>query len=227
MAAIELRVGRGRLVAAAGLGSMLVCAETGTPVPESTAPTTPVIAAAPTEEPETAKAGADDEPPELSPSSGPCWRHRESRPFEDCLRLIGPGEAWTAIAHPRPPFGYVCMHFGYRRASCEGMPVRLVRRWTDGARDCARVLSLYWAPEEAEFSPGRPLPIGSGRPSEPLRPYAFDSDGTHFVYLRVDDYVIEGEVRCLDHAEVTNEALVKWGRRLQPQIYDDEGNGRR
>jgi len=118
----------------AGLAFVLSCAATGLPELESAVPVTPVVVSAPEEEPVTDSADGDDEPPESSPLSGPCWRHEESRTFEDCLRLVSPGGGWTVINNPRRPFGYVCAFPGHRGASCEGVLARMAFRQRQSPR---------------------------------------------------------------------------------------------
>ena len=63
------------------------------------------------------------------------------------------------------------------------------------------------------------LDLGEGRPPSDPRIHSFDSDGTHFAFSRLSDYVLEARA-CME-ASSTDADLMRWADFLQPEVFGD------
>jgi hypothetical protein len=146
-----------------------------------------------------------------------CRDHDDQARFEACLGEVAPGRVWQAAAGAPAPQGYVCTFFGGPQRSCDA--IRTLRSWIERDAKCPRSFSLYVAQHPGWGPDGKMLDLGEGRPPNDPRIHSFDSDGTHFAFSRLSDYVLEARA-CME-ATSTNADLMQWAKLLQPEVFGD------
>lgn len=152
-----------------------------------------------------------------APAPSRCRDHDDQARFEACLGEVAPGPSWKAASGAPDPQGYVCAFFGGPQRSCDA--IRTLRSWIEGGPKCPRSFSLYLAQHPGWAPDGKMLDLGEGRPPNDPRIFSFDSDGTHFAFLRLFDYVVEARA-CMD-ATSTDADLMDWAKLLQPEVFGD------
>lgn len=175
-----------------------------------TGQSTPPVASAQVEPAEAATAVASTDPPALEVVA-PCVRPLKRTRLDACLKDVVPrGEVWARVRPPFPPEAYFCVYFGsLEQPRCNEGDAEAVETWVDASDGgCRKTMTVYWAPMESPKTPR-----GEVVPGTRLRIRQFDTDGSWFAFIRVNDHVVEA-TSCVGGAQELRAAAVEWAHAL-------------